>query len=145
MNHAVRQAALCAAISLLLSPAVAAEDAATLDAVQVTATRVERPLDLDSQGQLVASVLSKKAAAGATHVLIDMPVGLTAKVRSAHAANLLGQQLEQVGQELAGVEFITQCIHDGNSGARSHFFQASLREGAPDNGSNHALQHTCGV
>ena len=62
--------------------------------------RVERPLDLDSQGQLVASVLSKKAAAGATHVLIDMPVGLTAKVRSAQAANLLGQQLEQVGQAL---------------------------------------------
>jgi thymidine phosphorylase len=62
--------------------------------------RVERPLDLDSQGQLVASVLSKKAAAGATHVLIDMPVGLTAKVRSARAAHQLGQQLEQVGQAL---------------------------------------------
>ena len=52
--------------------------------------RVERPLDLDSQGQLVASVLSKKAAAGATHVLIDMPVGPTAKVRSAHAAASAG-------------------------------------------------------
>ncbi|MCC8364658.1 thymidine phosphorylase family protein [Lysobacter sp. A6] len=44
--------------------------------------RVERPLDLDSEGQLVASVLSKKIAAGATHVLIDLPVGPTAKVRS---------------------------------------------------------------
>jgi len=62
--------------------------------------RVERPLDLDSQGQLVASVLSKKAAAGSTHVVIDMPVGLTAKVRSAQAATLLGRQLEQVGQAL---------------------------------------------
>jgi thymidine phosphorylase len=62
--------------------------------------RVERPLDLDSQGQLVASVLSKKAAAGATHVLIDMPVGPTAKVRSAHAAHLLEHQLEQVGKAL---------------------------------------------
>jgi thymidine phosphorylase len=62
--------------------------------------RVERPLDLDSQGQLVASVLSKKAAAGATHVLIDMPVGPTAKVRSAQAAALLGRQLEQVGLAL---------------------------------------------
>jgi thymidine phosphorylase len=62
--------------------------------------RVERPLDLDSQGQLVASVLSKKAAAGATHVLIDMPVGLTAKVRSAHAAAQLSQALEHVGQAL---------------------------------------------
>ena len=34
---------------------------------------VERPLD---------SVLSKKAAAGATHVVIEMPVGPTAKIRS---------------------------------------------------------------
>lgn len=58
--------------------------------------RVERPLDLDSQGQLVASVLSKKLAAGSTHVLIDMPVGPTAKVRSAAAAQQLGHQLEQV-------------------------------------------------
>ncbi|MGE0465298.1 MAG: thymidine phosphorylase family protein [Steroidobacteraceae bacterium] len=48
--------------------------------------RVERPLDFDSDGQLVASVLSKKAAAGSTHVLIDMPVGPTAKVRSIEAA-----------------------------------------------------------
>ncbi|MFZ1294021.1 MAG: thymidine phosphorylase, partial [Pseudomonadales bacterium] len=37
--------------------------------------RVERALDLDSEGQLVASVISKKVAAGATHVLIDIPVG----------------------------------------------------------------------
>lgn len=44
--------------------------------------RVERSLDLDPEGQMVASVLSKKAAAGATHVLIDMPVGPTAKIRS---------------------------------------------------------------
>ena len=62
--------------------------------------RVERPLDLDSQGQLVASVLSKKAAAGATHVVIDMPVGPTAKVRSPQAAQDLGRQLEQVGAAL---------------------------------------------
>ncbi|MGO4550426.1 thymidine phosphorylase family protein [Lysobacter sp. 2RAF19] len=48
--------------------------------------RVERPLDFDSEGQLVASVLSKKIAAGATHVVIDMPIGPTAKIRSdAHA------------------------------------------------------------
>jgi thymidine phosphorylase len=62
--------------------------------------RVERPLDLDSQSQLVASVLSKKVAAGSTHVLIDMPVGLTAKVRGAHAAFQLARLLEQVGNAL---------------------------------------------
>ncbi len=48
--------------------------------------QIERPLDFDSEGQLVASVLSKKAAAGASHVLIDIPVGPTAKVRSEAAA-----------------------------------------------------------
>ncbi len=44
--------------------------------------RVERALDIDSGGQLIASVLSKKIAAGATHLVIDLPVGETAKVRT---------------------------------------------------------------
>jgi thymidine phosphorylase len=44
--------------------------------------RVERSLDIDPEGQMIASVLSKKAAVGATHVVIDMPVGPTAKIRS---------------------------------------------------------------
>lgn len=59
--------------------------------------RVARPLDLDSVAQLVASVLSKKAAAGATDVVIDIPVGPTAKVRSAEAAAALGECLSRVG------------------------------------------------
>ena len=62
--------------------------------------RVERPLVLDSEGQLVASVLSKKAAAGATHVVIDMPVGQTAKVRSLESAAFLRERLESVGAAL---------------------------------------------
>jgi thymidine phosphorylase len=62
--------------------------------------RVERPLNFDSDGQLVASVLSKKAAAGATHVVIDMPVGPTAKVRSAQAAASLAARLRAAGAAL---------------------------------------------
>lgn len=58
--------------------------------------RIERALDFDSEGQLVASILSKKAAAGASHVLIDIPVGPTAKVRSDHAALSLRQRLVAV-------------------------------------------------
>ncbi|MBU0590431.1 MAG: thymidine phosphorylase family protein [Gammaproteobacteria bacterium] len=60
--------------------------------------RVERPLDLDSDAQLVASVLSKKIAAGATHAVIDIPVGPTAKVRSEEDAHRLQNLLEQVAQ-----------------------------------------------
>lgn len=60
--------------------------------------RVERPLDIDSEGQLVASVLSKKAAAGSTHVVIDLPVGATAKVRTPTAAAALSSLLATVGR-----------------------------------------------
>jgi thymidine phosphorylase len=62
--------------------------------------RVERALDLDSEGQLVASVISKKVAAGSTHVLIDIPVGPTAKVRSAELAERLAMQLTLTGAAL---------------------------------------------
>ena len=59
--------------------------------------KVEKALDIDSEGQLIASVLSKKAAAGATHVVIDIPVGETAKVRSEEAAQKLKEHMEAVG------------------------------------------------
>ncbi|MDR3387567.1 MAG: thymidine phosphorylase family protein [Rudaea sp.] len=62
--------------------------------------RVERPLDLDGDAQLVASVMSKKAAAGSTHVVIDVPVGPTAKVRSESAGHALAWQLIEVGRAL---------------------------------------------
>lgn len=61
-----------------------------------TIIRIERALDIDSEGQLVASVLSKKIAAGSTHLVIDMPVGPTAKVRSAMAAEALEGRLMEV-------------------------------------------------
>ena len=61
--------------------------------------RVERALDLDSPAQLVASVLSKKIAAGSTHVLLDLPVGPTAKVRTLADAAELSAQLEAVAAE----------------------------------------------
>ncbi len=59
--------------------------------------RIERALDLDSEGQLIASVLSKKVAAGSTHLVVDMPVGDTVKLRSIEAANHLKILMEQVG------------------------------------------------
>lgn len=62
--------------------------------------RVERALDLDSEGQLVASVLSKKVAAGSTHVVIDMPVGPTAKIRSLTAAERLSAHFTTVATAL---------------------------------------------
>lgn len=67
--------------------------------------RIESALDLDIEGQLVASVLSKKIAAGSTHVLIDIPIGDTAKVRSFQTANLLKNYLEFIGAK-SGIKII---------------------------------------
>ena len=61
---------------------------------------VERPLSMDSSSQLVASILSKKIAAGATHLLIDIPVGPTAKVHHTREALKLRKLFEYVGDRL---------------------------------------------
>lgn len=58
--------------------------------------RIERELDVDTEGQLIASVLSKKIAAGSTHIVIDLPVGPTAKIRSEAAAHHLAEQMTAV-------------------------------------------------
>lgn len=74
--------------------------------------RVERALDLDSEGQLVASVISKKVAAGSTHVLLDIPVGPTAKVRSRALATRLCELLTRTGEAL-GLQVRT-LVSDGS-------------------------------
>lgn len=58
---------------------------------------VERPLAIDSPGQMVASILSKKVSAGSTHLVLDIPVGPTAKVRSMPEAQRLRKLFEFVG------------------------------------------------
>ena len=55
--------------------------------------RVARVMNLDAEAQLVASVLSKKIAAGATHLVLDLPVGDTAKVRTEEQADGLARRL----------------------------------------------------
>lgn len=63
--------------------------------------RIERSMDLDSEGQMVASILSKKIAAGATHVVIDVPIGPTAKIRTNAQANTLKNFLENIAAQFS--------------------------------------------
>jgi len=62
--------------------------------------KIEKALDIDSTGQMIASVLSKKIAAGSTHVVIDIPVGKTAKVRSQEEAKKLEFCFRTVGRKI---------------------------------------------
>ncbi len=61
---------------------------------------VERPLSIDTPEQMVASILSKKVAAGSTCLVIDVPVGPSAKMRDARAALRLRKLFEFVGSRL---------------------------------------------
>lgn len=60
--------------------------------------RIERALDIDTEGQMIASVLSKKIAAGSTHLVLDLPIGPTAKVRTREAASSLKTELIAVAE-----------------------------------------------
>jgi len=73
--------------------------------------RIERELDIDAEGQLIASVLSKKAAAGSTHVVIDIPVGSSAKVRTPEAGRSLAARLSLIGARV-GLN-VTCVLTDG--------------------------------
>ncbi|MHA1544780.1 MAG: thymidine phosphorylase family protein, partial [Alphaproteobacteria bacterium] len=72
---------------------------------------VERPLGIDTPEQMVASILSKKIAAGSTHLVIDIPVGPTAKVRNRKEAMRLRKLFEHIGKRVGLVVDI--MITDG--------------------------------
>jgi thymidine phosphorylase len=72
-------------------------DLAPADDVLIT---VERPMGIDTEGQMIASILSKKKTAGATHALIDIPVGPTAKVRSRERGEALAERFREVAQAI---------------------------------------------
>ena len=72
-------------------------DLAPADDILIT---VERPMEMDTETQMVASILAKKKTAGATHAVIDIPVGQTTKVRSHAAAAQLAALFSAVAAQI---------------------------------------------
>jgi len=69
--------------------------------------KIRHPLDLDPKGVLLASILAKKKAVGATHVLIDIPMGKGSKVQTKSEADDLAGEFMDLGSKL-GMEI--ECI-----------------------------------
>jgi AMP phosphorylase len=61
---------------------------------------VEKPLEIDAESQLLASIMAKKYSVSSTHILIDVPVGNDAKVKNKHEAEQLKKHFEQIGKKL---------------------------------------------
>ena len=62
---------------------------------------LEKSLGISTPQQIVASILSGKIAMGITHLLIDIPVGKTAKIRTMSEAMSLRKLFEYVGDMLS--------------------------------------------
>lgn len=62
--------------------------------------RVEYPLSLDPKPQVLASVISKKKAAGVEILLIDIPMGKGAKVETEDEARELAQDFIELGRRV---------------------------------------------
>ena len=62
--------------------------------------KLEKQLNLDPEGFLLASILAKKAAVCSTHVLIDIPIGKEAKLKTKHQARELGKKFVKIGKKL---------------------------------------------
>jgi thymidine phosphorylase len=73
---------------------------------------VKKDLDLDSKGQMLASILSKKIAAGSTHILIDIPYGPSAKTKTKETALELKRDFETIGKKLGAEVFVS--VSDGS-------------------------------
>lgn len=78
---------------------------------------ITRPLGIDSNRWSVASIISKKLTAGASHVVIDLPFGRRAKLRGAAEADELARLFERAGGAVGlHVEAVPSC-GDGPIGA----------------------------
>ncbi|MEK6899408.1 MAG: AMP phosphorylase [Nanoarchaeota archaeon] len=73
--------------------------------------KVEKMINIDSEAQLVASILAKKLAMGSTHILIDIPFGVGAKVSKARAKKL-ARKFRAMGKKLK--LYIKTVLTEGN-------------------------------
>ncbi len=75
--------------------------------------RVEYPLSIDPEGQVLASVMAKKKSVGSDYLVIDIPVGRGAKLDDMERANELARKFIKLGKRL---EIKTKCVvTDGSS------------------------------
>ncbi len=61
---------------------------------------VERPLEIDAESQLLASIMAKKHSVSSSHILIDVPVGDNAKVKNIIEALKIKKEFQKIGKRL---------------------------------------------
>lgn len=62
--------------------------------------KIEHPLSLDPPGQVIASVMAKKASVSSKYVVIDIPVGPGMKVKNRKKGSLMAEKFISVGRRM---------------------------------------------
>jgi len=68
--------------------------------------KVEEPLSFESYDKIIVSVMAKKVAIGANHLVLDIPVGKTMKIRHFSDAEKIAEKFRVLGKKF-GVETVT--------------------------------------
>lgn len=63
--------------------------------------KIEHPFSLDPPGQIIASVMAKKASVGSKFLVIDMPVGPNVKIITMEKAEAMAKRFIEVGKRLS--------------------------------------------
>ncbi|MDP7141645.1 MAG: AMP phosphorylase [Candidatus Woesearchaeota archaeon] len=62
--------------------------------------KVERPLEINAESQFLASIMAKKMSVSSTHILIDIPVGKSAKLEGMKLAKNLKKDFIRLAKKL---------------------------------------------
>lgn len=68
--------------------------------------RVEEPLSFESFDKIIVSIMAKKVAVGTTHLVLDIPVGTTMKIRHFSDGEKVAQKFKQLGVKF-GIKIVT--------------------------------------
>ncbi|MEN9328556.1 MAG: hypothetical protein RI947_1364 [Candidatus Parcubacteria bacterium] len=68
--------------------------------------RIEEPLSYESFDKVIVSIMAKKVAAATTHLILDLPVGKTMKIRHFSDAEKVAQKFKALGKHF-GMRVIT--------------------------------------
>jgi len=68
--------------------------------------RVEEPLSFESFDKIIVSVMAKKVAVGTNHLVLDIPVGKTIKIRHFSDAEKVAEKFKMLSKKF-GIETIT--------------------------------------
>jgi AMP phosphorylase len=72
--------------------------------------QVEEPLAFESFDKIIISIMAKKVASGATHIVLDIPVGPTIKIKHFSDAEIIAKKFLYLGRKF-GVKIVVDINH----------------------------------